>query len=83
MTPSGSLECYKPAKWRTFYFGSHQMSFRMFRKGWAAVDDVVSLNDFSHYSGKMCKSVAIQRKGAPYAPAQQKMLPSNHCTAWG
>jgi hypothetical protein len=29
MTPSGSLECYTPAKWRTFIFGGHQMSFRM------------------------------------------------------
>jgi hypothetical protein len=83
MTPSDILKCHTHVKWRTFLFGHHQMSCRMFGKARAAVDDVFSLNDFTHYSGKMRKSVAIQSKSAAYAPAQQKMLPSNHCTAWG
>jgi hypothetical protein len=54
------------------------MGFGMLGEGWVSVDDVVSLNDFTHYSGTMRKSVAIQSKCAPYARAQQKMLPSNH-----
>jgi hypothetical protein len=66
-----------------FTFWSPPDELKMFGKARAAVDHVFSLNDFTHYSGKMRKSVAIQSKSAAYAPAQQKMLPSNHCTAWG
>jgi hypothetical protein len=68
-------------EWWSFFLGSHRMSFRMFGKGWIAVDDV-GLNDITHHSGKMRKSVAVQSKRGKHASAQN-MLPSIHCTAWG